>query len=169
MSVTQTVTMGCDWDLRSHRGVQCSSAQLCDGEWGTPTWPVIFWSETVRALLALLFSIDDVNNIGTACLRAWYLIYMTETLWPFYFRETVKVTVRIFQKEKPPFRGEAAYHNGMRIPWAGDRNLSSLLKQAALAAGFDFLSESLVWCFLLLKWHQELDDGLKYLLSILEN
>lgn len=54
-----------------------------------------------------------------------------ETLWPFYFRETVKVTVRIFHKEKPLFRGEAAYHNGMRIPWAGDRKLLSLLKQAA--------------------------------------
>lgn len=67
-----------------------------------------------------------------------------ETLWPFYFRETVKVTVRIFHKGKPLFRGEAAFHNGMRIPWAGDRKLSSLLKQAALAADLDFVSESLV-------------------------
>lgn len=81
-------------------------------------------------------------------------------------RETVKVTVRIFHKEKPLFRGEAAYHNGMRIPWAGDRKLSSLLKQAALAAHLDFLSESLVWCFLLLKLHQQLEDGLQCLLSI---
>lgn len=167
MSGLQAATMGCDWDPSSHRA-QRSSAQLCDGGWGTPTLPVIFWSETVRALLALLFSIDD-NNIGTACLRAWCLIYTTETLWPFYFRETVKVTMKIFHKEKPLFRGEAAYHNEMRIPWAGDRNLSSLLKQAALAAGFDFLSESLVWCFLLLKRHQQLYDDLKYLLSILEN
>lgn len=50
-----------------------------------------------------------------------YLIYVTEIFWPFYFRETVKVTVRIFHKEKPLIRGEAAYHNVMRIPWAGDR------------------------------------------------
>ena len=50
-----------------------------------------------------------------------YLIYVTETFWPLYFRETVKVTVRIFHKEKPLIRGEAAYHNVMRIPWAGDR------------------------------------------------
>lgn len=34
---------------------------------------------------------------------------------------TVKVTVRIFLQEKPLFRGEAAYHNGRRISWAGDR------------------------------------------------
>lgn len=70
--------------------------------------------------------------------------HLHERLWPFYFRQTVKVTVRIFHKEKPLFRGEAAHHNGMRIPWAGDRKLSSLLKQAALAADLDFLSESLV-------------------------
>lgn len=154
MSGSQAVAIGCDWDPSSRRGAQCSCAQLCDGGWGTLALPVTFWSETVRALLALFFSTDDTDNIGTACLRAWYLIYTTDTLWPFYFRETVKVTARIFHKEKPLFRGEAAYHNGMRIPWAGDRNLSSLLKQTALTADFDFLSESLVWCFLLLKLHQ---------------
>lgn len=169
ISGSQAVTIGCDRDPSSHRGAQCSCAQLCDGGWRTLALPVTFWSETVRALLALLFSVDDTDNIGTACLRAWYLIYTTETLWPFCFRETVKVTVRIFHKEKSLFRGEAAYHNVMKIPWAGDRNLSSLLKQAALAADFDFLSEPLGIYFLLLKLHQQLDDGLKYQLIILEN
>lgn len=43
-------------------GAHYSCAQLCDGGWGTPALPVT-WSETLRALLALLFSTDDTDYI----------------------------------------------------------------------------------------------------------
>lgn len=97
------VTMGCDWDPGRHRGVHCSCAQLCDGGWGTLALPVTFWSETVRALLALLFSIDDTDNIRTACLRAWYLIYMTETV-AFLFQRSCESDSEDLSQRKAPLQ-----------------------------------------------------------------
>lgn len=78
MSGSQAVTMWCDQNPSSCRGAHCSCAQLCDEGWGTLALPVTFRIESLMVLSALLFSIDDTNNIGTACLRAWYLIYMRD-------------------------------------------------------------------------------------------
>lgn len=104
---------------RLGRGLRCCSpAQQWHGGCGAPVVHVAFWNETVRFQLAPLFSIDDVLIILNIMLRS---IYVTEILWPFYFRETVKVTVRICHKEKPLSRGEAAYRNVRRIPRVGDR------------------------------------------------
>jgi len=82
----------------------------------------ITWNETLAFLVPLLFSINDTLIISDY-LAACYLIYVTGTPWPFYFRGTVKVkvTVRIFCKEKPLIRGEAAYPSVMRVPQARNR------------------------------------------------
>lgn len=91
------------------------------GRMGDPAEHVTFWNETQISVSPAFLNRWYTNNIRILCWGAWNLIYVIETLWPFYFRGTVKVTVRIFHKENPLIRGEAAYHNMMRIPRAADK------------------------------------------------
>lgn len=120
---TIAVTVLSNWEMSS-RGESlhcCSCARLCGGGWGGPCTAggLLEWNCEISISYTLL-NRWYTNNIRTLYLGAWYLIYVTKTLWAFYFRETVKVTVRIFHKEKLLSRGEAAYHNVMTIPRAGD-------------------------------------------------
>lgn len=161
MSGSQAVTQGCD-DIP---GVMGSSLLLCPALWwrmGDPSTACdLEWNSEGSISSALL------NRwYWLYCLRAWYLIYMTETLWPFYFRETVKATVRISHKGKLLFRGEAAYHNGMRFHGQETGNFHPCWSKQSGHHTWTSLSESLVGCFMLLKLHQQLDDGLESLLGI---
>lgn len=78
-------------------------------------------SETLLVLIHLLFSINYTDYIRLLSSMLSHLL--TGITWPFYFRETVKVkvTVRIYCKEKLLIRGKAAYPSVMRIPQARNR------------------------------------------------